>query len=561
MDNVILIGMPGSGKTTLARAYAERYGLAFADCDELVCEWAGVTIPEIFAREGEAGFRRRETEALRELCARRSTVIATGGGCVTLKENVALLRKSGTVLWVRRSPEALATGGRPLSLTQDIGKMYELRRPLYESACDASIENNGTIGAALRQIAKRCRREGKAMIDQKLVTWGSSGNIIREIAEYGVERAKVVGAENVYNFTIGSPSIDPPPVVFETMERYRSTVPAAQLHTYAPAVGFPDVRQKVADYLTKTFGVAYGAKDIFITCGTSTCLAVLTRVLLSGGGRALTFTPYFMDYKYYAESVGSSLIECPTDPDTFQLDLGAAEKSITEDTVMLVINSPNNPSGVVLRREGLEGLAALLERKQKEHGHPIYIVADEPYRELVYDGQEVVYLPSIYKNTIYCYSFSKSMSLPGERVGFMALPPELDDYSDIHAACIAVIRAFGYICVSSMWQRVAVDCLGATSDIEVYHGNRDLLYDSLTKLGYTCVHPDGAFYLFMKTPEPDAEAFCRRAMKNDLLVVPGDSFGTPGYVRLAYCVSRGVIERSLPTWKALAEEYGLRARG
>ena len=396
------------------------------------------------------------------------------------------------------------------------------------------------------------------MIDQKLAAWGRSGNIIREIAEYGAEQAKIVGADHVYNFTIGSPSIDPPACVFETMDRLRATVPAWELHTYAPAAGLPDVREKAAAYLTRSFGVPYRKQDIIITCGTSTCLAVMTKVLLSAGGRAMTFTPYFMDYKYYAESVGSTLTECPTVPDTFQLNLEAAERALTPDTMMLILNSPNNPSGVVLRREGLEGLARLLERKQEEYGHPIYIVADEPYRDLVYDGQEVVYLPSIYKNTIYCYSFSKSMSLPGERVGFMALPQDLDDYDDILSASMAAIRAFGYICVSSMWQRVAIDCLGATSDISVYKGNRDRLYGALTEMGYTCVYPDGAFYLFMKTPEPDAEAFCRRAMKENLLVVPGDSFGTPGYVRLAYCVSPDVIERALPTFRALAKEYGLK---
>ena len=398
------------------------------------------------------------------------------------------------------------------------------------------------------------------MIDQKLVAWGQSGNIIREIAEYGAEQAKIVGAENVYNFTIGSPSIDPPACVFETMEKLRSAMPAWELHTYAPAVGLPEVREKAAAYLTRSFGIPYSKKDIIITCGTSTGLAVLTKVLLSCGGRAMTFTPYFMDYKYYAESVGSTLTECPTVPGTFQLDLEAAERVLTPDTMLLILNSPNNPSGVVLKREGLEGLARLLERKQQEYGHPIYIVADEPYRDLVYDGQEVVYLPSIYKNTVYCYSFSKSMSLPGERVGFMALTPGMDDYDDIFSASLAAIRAFGYICVSSMWQRVAIDCLGATSDISIYKGNRDRLYGALTEMGYTCVYPDGAFYLFMKTPEPDAAAFCRRAMKDNLLVVPGDSFGTPGYVRLAYCVSPDVIERALPTFRKLAEEYGLKAK-
>lgn len=395
------------------------------------------------------------------------------------------------------------------------------------------------------------------MIDQQLVKAGQSGNIIREIAEYGAEQAKIVGAENVYNFTIGSPSIDPPAVVFETMEKLRSSMPAWQLHTYAPAIGLPEVRAKTAEYLKKSFGVPYRAQDVIITCGTSTCLAALTKVLLSCGGRAMTFTPYFMDYKYYADIHGDGLIECPTDPDTFQLDLEAAEKALTPDVMMLILNSPNNPSGVVLKRKGLEGLAKLLERKQEEYGHPIYIVADEPYRDLVYDGQEVVFIPTIYKNTIYCYSFSKNISLPGERVGFMAFPPDLDDYSDIYSASIAAIRAFGYICVSNMWQRVTVECLGATSDISVYKSNRDLLYGSLTEMGYSCVYPDGAFYLFMKTPEPDAEAFCRRTMKENLLVVPGDSFGTPGYVRLAYCVSPDVIKRSLPVFRKLAKEYGL----
>ena len=395
------------------------------------------------------------------------------------------------------------------------------------------------------------------MIDQKLVEKGRSGNIIREIAEYGAQQAKIVGAENVYNFTIGSPSLNPPDCIFETMEKLQAEIPPAQLYTYAPAIGYPDVREKAAAYLRNTFGIPYRAQDVIITCGTSTCLAVLTKVLLSGGGRAMTFTPYFMDYKYYADAYGEGLTECPTDPDTFQIDLDEAEKALTSDTMMLILNSPNNPSGVVLKREGLEGLAKLLERKQEEYGHPIYIVADEPYRELVYDGQEVVFLPTIYKNTIYCYSFSKSVSLPGERVGFMAFPPELDDYADIYSASVASIRAFGYICVSSMWQRVAMECLGATSDISIYKHNRDLLYGALTEMGYSCVYPDGAFYLFMKTPEPDAEAFCRRAMKENLLVVPGDSFGTPGYVRIAYCVSPDMIERALPVFRKLAEEYGI----
>ena len=225
--------------------------------------------------------------------------------------------------------------------------------------------------------------------------------------------------------------------------------------------------------------------------------------------------------------------------------------------MMIIMNSPNNPSGVVLRREGLEAFAKLLERKQKEYGHPIYIVADEPYRDLVYDGQEVVFLPSIYKNTIYCYSFSKSVSLPGERVGFMAFPPDLENYDDIYSASMAVIRSFGYICVSNMWQRITMECLGATSDISIYKSNRDLLYNGLRELGYSCVYPDGAFYLFVRSPEPDAKAFAERAKKYELLLVPSDDFGVPGYVRIAYCVSHEKILKSMDGFQKLAAEYGL----
>ena len=394
------------------------------------------------------------------------------------------------------------------------------------------------------------------MIDQKLVKMGQSGNIIREIAEYGAEQAKIVGADHVYNFTIGSPSIDPPDCVFETMDRLRASVPASQLYTYAPAIGLPEVREKAAAYLRTNFGIPYRMKDIIITCGTSTCLAVLTRVFLSCGGRAMTFTPYFMDYKYYADTYGSGLTECPTDPNTFQLDLDAAEKALTSDTMLLIMNSPNNPSGVVIKTEAVEKLAKLLEARSAEYGHPIYLITDEPYRELVYDAEtEVPYVTKYYKNTIVCYSYSKSLSLPGERIGYILVPDEIENSADVYAAVCGAGRALGYVCAPSLAQHMVEKCTGLVSDLSIYKENRDLLYNTLTEYGYSCVYPDGAFYLFVKTMEPDANAFCERAKAHDLLLVPADSFGTPGYLRIAYCVQTEMIRRALPAFKALAEEY------
>ncbi|MBQ7566422.1 MAG: pyridoxal phosphate-dependent aminotransferase [Oscillospiraceae bacterium] len=395
------------------------------------------------------------------------------------------------------------------------------------------------------------------MIDPKLIAWGSSGSTIRSIAEYGAKRAAVVGAENVYNFSIGSPSVDPPACVQESIDRLNATVPATQLHTYAPAPGLQPVRQHVADYLKAQFGVPYRDKDIYMTCGTSTALAVLCRVFLSEGDEAVVPAPFFMEYRVYVEAVGGKLVVVPPQEKTLQLDMTAMEAAITEKTRLVLLNSPNNPSGGILTRSVLTALAAMLERKQKQYGHPIYIVADEPYRELCYNA-EVPFIPSLYKNTVYCYSLSKSVSLPGDRVGFLALHPAMDDYDNVFAAVYGAVRIYGYICLSPLLQLMLKDCLGETADLSAYEENRDLIYGSLTKLGYECVHPDGAFYLFLKTPGGDANAFCKRAMEQyDLLLVPGDEFGCEGYARLAYCVPKDMILRSLPAFEKLAKEYGL----
>ena len=395
------------------------------------------------------------------------------------------------------------------------------------------------------------------MIPERLVTWGSSGCSIREIAAYGEQRAAIVGPENVYNFTIGSPSIDPPPCVRQTIDRLMDTMPPTALHAYAPAQGLADVRQKMADYLNRTFSMGYRPQDVYMTDGASAALSILAHALLSPGDEAITLAPFFSEYRVFVEDAGGVLRVVPGLPDTFQPDLPAIEAAINEKTAVFLLNSPNNPSGVVLSRESLTDLCALLERKQREYGHPIYVVADEPYRELVYGGTEVAFLPAMYANTVYCYSFSKSMSLPGERVGFLALSPRAEDHDRVMAAVAGAYRTQGYICVSSLFQRVAAACIGQTADISAYEANRDLIYNGLRELGFQCVHPDGAFYLFVKSPEPDARAFCKRAMEYDLLMVPGDDFECPGYVRLAYCVAKDTLERSLPVFKKLAQSYGL----
>ena len=395
------------------------------------------------------------------------------------------------------------------------------------------------------------------MIPERLVTWGSSGCSIREIAAYGEQRAAIVGPENVYNFTIGSPSIDPPPCVRQTIDRLMDTMPPTALHAYAPAQGLADVRRKMADYLNRTFSMDYRPQDVYMTDGASAALSILAHALLSPGDEAITLAPFFSEYRVFVEDAGGVLRVVPGLPGTFQPDLPAIEAAINEKTAVFLLNSPNNPSGVVLSRESLTDLCALLERKQREYGHPIYLLADEPYRELVYGGTEVAFIPAMYANTVYCYSFSKSMSLPGERVGFLALSPRAEDHDRVMAAVAGAYRTQGYICVSSLFQRVAAACIGQTADISAYEANRDLIYNGLRELGFQCVHPDGAFYLFVKSPEPDARAFCKRAMEYDLLMVPGDDFECPGYVRLAYCVAKDTLERSLPVFKKLAQSYGL----
>ena len=394
------------------------------------------------------------------------------------------------------------------------------------------------------------------MIPKAMIDAGNAGSTIREIAEHGARREREIGAENVFSFAIGNPSAEPPACVRETIERLLREMDPAELHAYTPAPGLEPVRAAVAEYLQRTFGVAFRPDGIYMTSGSSSALAIVCRALLLPGEEALTLTPYFPEYRVYAESPGGVLVEVPSDPATFQMDLAAVERAVSPRTKLLLLNSPNNPSGVILSRESLIALARMLEEKQRVYGHAIYIVADEPYRELVYGGEEVTFIPALYRNTLYCYSFSKTLSLPGERIGYIALAPEAADYADVRAAVFGAARVLGYICAPPLFQYVVAECLGRTADLSVYAENRELLYTALTKMGYACVRPDGAFYLFVRALESDARAFCRRAMEHELLFVPGDDFGTPGYVRIAYCVPTERIRRALPAFRALAASYG-----
>ena len=392
------------------------------------------------------------------------------------------------------------------------------------------------------------------MIPKKYITWGSSGAVIRELAAYGAERAKVVGPENVYDFTIGSPSIEPPKEFLDAVERLMKTVSPIELHTYAPAAGLESVRAAVAKYMTESFGVEYSPNDIYMTHGASSALAIILAALMSEGEEALVLAPYFPEYKIYVEQAGGTLIEVPCDED-FQVDLAALEAKLTPKTSVIIINSPNNPSGAVLSPDSVKAIAELLNKKAAEYGHPIYIVADEPYRELVYGDIEVPFIPAYYDNTVYCYSFSKSLSLPGERIGYIFVPTQAYDAPKLYAAVAGAGRSMGYVCAPSLFQKVIGKCQGLTSDLSVYRTNRDLLLGMLREIGYECVEPDGAFYLFVKALEDDANAFSERAKKFDLLLVPSDDFGCPGYVRIAYCTSTDKIRRSRGAFEKLFADY------
>lgn len=392
------------------------------------------------------------------------------------------------------------------------------------------------------------------MLPENSLKWGRSDNIIRELSAYGAARKAEIGAENVFDFSIGNPSVPAPDCVkqaiLEAMEQN-----TADLHAYTPAPGLMSLRRAIADDLCER-GADVSPELVYVTCGASAGLAVSMRALLLPGEQVITFAPFFPEYSVFAEAAGGQLVALPPD-EKLQPDIQALKAALNPLTKAIMINSPNNPSGVIISPDKLRELCDILRAAEAEFGHTIYLVSDEPYRELVYDGEEVPCPLCYYDNSILCYSFSKSLSLPGERIGYLAVNGGMADKADVFAALCGAARSCGYINAPSLIQRVVEKCLTATADISVYKENRRLLYEGLCACGFDCVYPDGAFYLFLKCPEPDARAFSQRAKKHELMLVPSDDFGLPGYVRVAYCVSPEMIKRALPAFKKLAEEYGL----
>ena len=392
-------------------------------------------------------------------------------------------------------------------------------------------------------------------MNQRMYGLGSKRSVIREIFEFGKKRAAEVGVENVYDFSLGNPSVKPPQIVEDTLISLLKEEDATALHGYTSAQGDANVRAAIADYIRRTHGVICDADYIYMTCGAAASLTITLSALCNEGDEVITFAPYFTEYKVFTETAGAKLIALASDPDTFQIDFSLLEEALGEKTAAVLVNSPNNPSGVVYSEETVKKLSALLEQKSAEYKKTIYLITDEPYRELVYGGVKVPYLTKYYRNTVVCYSYSKSLSLPGERIGYIFVNPTAENAKQLYLAVCGAGRALGYVCAPSLFQKMVARCQGVTSDVSVYEKNRDLLAGALREYGFACVQPDGAFYLFVKSPEPDANAFCERAKKYDLLLVPGDDFGCAGYVRIAYCVSPDMIRRSLPSFRKLAGEY------
>ena len=396
------------------------------------------------------------------------------------------------------------------------------------------------------------------MYNQKAYELGTVGCMIRDIHAYGCERAKTVGPENVYDFTIGNPSIPTPPQVEQTIRDILSDTPSLQIHSYTSDAGDLQARQAIADDLNARFGTDAQAEQLFMTCGAAPAICAVFNALAVPGARILAIAPFFPEYRPYVEMAGVEFAVVPPDMPDFQIRLDQVEAMLDKNTVAIIINSPNNPSGTVYTAQTLEKLSALLKEKAAQYGHPIYIVADEPYRELVYGGVEAPFIPNIYEDTIVCYSYSKSLSVPGERLGYVYVPGKATDSRAIRAAVAGAARFLGHICAPSLWQKVITRCAGLRPDLASYDKNRTTLYDGLVDAGYQVAKPDGAFYMFVKAPDGNSQAFARFAMDYDLLVVPGDDFGCKEYFRVSYCVGYEQIRKSLSVFKTVLEKYNAR---
>lgn len=392
------------------------------------------------------------------------------------------------------------------------------------------------------------------MINQTNVNYGTTRSAIRELFEYGKKRKAEIGEENVYDFSLGNPSVPAPEEVkAELVNLITQTDPVA-LHGYTSAQGDFSVRKAIADDLNARFKTSLSADSIYMTCGAAASLCITLNALLNAGDEVITFAPFFPEYSVFTAHAGGTLkaVECD---ENFQPDIVKFVAALTEKTKAVIINSPNNPSGVVYSENTVKSLTAALKEHEKKTGKRVYLISDEPYRELVFDGIYVPFIMNFYENSIVCYSFSKSLSLPGERIGYIAVNTAMQNEREVYAGVCGAGRALGYVCAPALFQQLVKKVLGKTADISIYKANRDKLCAALTAYGFEVVKPDGAFYLFVKSPEADALAFAERAKKYELLIVPADSFGVKGYVRISYCVSPRTVERALPAFKALAEEY------
>ncbi len=395
------------------------------------------------------------------------------------------------------------------------------------------------------------------MIADKMVGLVNNNSAIRMMFEEGKRLAAQYGAENVFDFSLGNPNVPAPASFNAAIKEILDEEESTFVHGYMSNAGYEDVRLAVAESLNRRFGTAFTEGNIIMTVGAAGGLNSALKAIINPGDEVVTFAPYFLEYRAYVSNFDGVLVEVSPDTTTFQPNVEEFEAKITPKTKAVIINNPNNPTGVVYSEETIKKIAAVLEAKQQKYGTEIYLISDEPYRELAYDGVQVPFLTKYYANTIVGYSFSKSLSLPGERIGYLVIPSEMPDYKNVFAACSIATRVLGFVNAPSLMQRAVAKVIDEKTDIEYYNRNRQLLYGSLTEYGFQCVKPEGAFYLFVKSPVADEKEFCNKAKEYNILMVPGSSFASPGYVRIAYCVAYESIERSLPSFKKLAESYGL----
>lgn len=395
------------------------------------------------------------------------------------------------------------------------------------------------------------------MIAEKMIPFVQNNSAIRTMFEEGNRLKKQYGADKVYDFSLGNPSVPAPDCVREAIVDLANNEDPVTLHGYMNNAGFEDVRETIAQSLNRRFGTDFSAKNLIMTVGAASGLNVILKTVLNPGEEVIVFAPYFLEYGAYVKNYDGKLVEISPDTETFQPDLEELERKITANTRAVIVNSPHNPTGVIYSEDTIKALAAILEKKQKEYGSVIYLISDEPYRELAYDGAKVPYLTKYYKNTVVGYSYSKSLSLPGERIGYLVIPDDLEDSETVIAAAGIANRILGSVNAPSLMQKVIARCVDAEVDVAAYDKNRRALYNGLTACGFQCIKPQGAFYLFVKSPVDDEKEFCEAGKKYNILMVPGSSFACPGYVRLAYCVSYETIINSLPEFKKLAAEFSL----